>query len=174
MMDIKEKLSSFLTKDQQRLIRFIADVSAGLGYPIYMVGGSVRDLMLGRPIHDLDFTLEGDSQKLAEVVSEKLGGKVVVHSKFGTARWTLTKTVFEKLELEKKKNDLPEFIDFVTTRSEIYKEPGVLPAVTTSTIDDDLHRRDFTINAMAIRLDGEHLGELLDPLKGSLTWRIKL
>ena len=165
MMNIKTQIKSTFSENQQVLIHKIADISGGLGYPIYLVGGSVRDLMLGRPVSDIDFTLEGDSKKLAKALSGKFGGKVVVHSKFGTARWTLDESSFEKLGMSGN-SDFPDFIDFVSTRSETYEKPGVLPTVTSSTIEDDLNRRDFTINAMAIRLDGGHFGELLDPLNG--------
>ena len=164
-MNIKTQIESTLSENQQILIRKIADISARLGYPVYMVGGSVRDLMLGRPVSDIDFTLEGDSKKLAKTLSGKFGGKIVVHSKFGTARWTLDESSFEQLGMSGR-SGFPAFIDFASTRSETYKEPGALPTVTSSTIDEDLHRRDFTINAMAIRLDGDHFGELLDPLNG--------
>ena len=166
-MDIKSQLESSLPADQEHLLRFVADVAGSLGFPIYIVGGSVRDLLLGRAINDLDLTVEGDSRALAESMLKRLGGKVMIHAKFGTARWTPTESTFERLNVPMLTTDsLPPHLDFVSTRSEIYSSPGVLPKVKRSSIQDDLRRRDFTINAMAVRLDGIHFGALVDILDG--------
>jgi len=166
-MDIKSQLESSLPADHQHLLRFVADVAGSLGFPIYMVGGSVRDLLLGRAINDIDLTVEGDSRALAELMLRRLGGKVMIHSKFGTARWTPTESTFERLEVPMPEaSSLPPHLDFVSTRSEIYTSPGALPKVKMSSIEDDLRRRDFTVNAMAVRLDGDHFGALVDILDG--------
>ncbi|HKJ38509.1 MAG TPA: hypothetical protein VJ972_07020 [Anaerolineales bacterium] len=166
-MDIKSQLESSLPADQQHLLRFVADIAGSLGFPVYIVGGSVRDLLLGHAINDLDLTVEGDSRALAESMLKRLGGKVMIHAKFGTARWTPTESTFERLNVPMLTMDsLPPHLDFVSTRSEIYTSPGVLPKVKRSSIQDDLRRRDFTINAMAVRLDGIHFGALVDILDG--------
>lgn len=168
-MDIKAKFESSLPTDHLHLLRFIADVSGGLGFPVYMVGGSVRDLMLDRVISDFDLTVEGEAGALGEAMLKRLGGKIMVHSKFGTARWTPTKSTIERLGVSILQSDgLPPHLDFVSTRSETYAKPGALPTVKRSNIEADLRRRDFTINAMAIRLDGRHFGELVDVVEGQM------
>ncbi|MFN8463573.1 MAG: hypothetical protein U0X93_17610 [Anaerolineales bacterium] len=143
------------------LIHRIADESSALGFPIYLVGGSVRDLMLGRPILDLDLTLEGDAIKLARALVKKHGGELTTHEKFFTATWT-------------PQSSNSQILDLISTRRETYPHPGALPTVTKSTLDDDLRRRDFTINAMAIRVDRHHFGELYDPLHGQSDLEKKL
>ena len=145
------------------LIHRIADESSALGFPIYLVGGSVRDLLLGRPIADLDLTVEGDAIKLARALVKKYGGELTMHEKFFTATWTPQSPVSSLQSL-----------DLISSRRETYSHPGALPTVTKSTLDDDLRRRDFTINAMAIRVDGDHFGELYDPLHGQADLEKKL
>ena len=114
------------------------------------MGGPVRDLLLGRPAVDLDLVMEGDAATLAFEVAKELAGEVVSYRQFGTA------TV--KVDQQR--------LDLVTARRETYLRPGALPKVTPSAIEDDLHRRDFTINAMAIRLSKPSPGQLLDPTGG--------
>jgi len=163
MMDVKSELESALSEERLNLLRVIADVAAMLGYPIYMVGGSVRDLMLGRPINDFDLTVEGDASSFAQSMMRKIGGKILIHAKFKTARWTPTESTFERLNVPILAPDnFPPFLDFVTARSERYSRPGSLPKIRRSSLNDDLRRRDFTINAMAIRIDGSHFGEFVD------------
>lgn len=166
-MDLKSRLESALSTERQHLLHMIADVAGGLGFPIYMVGGSVRDLMLGRAINDIDLTIEGDAGALAESILRRIGGKIMIHSRFGTARWTPTESIYERLNVPVPQiMDFPPHLDFVSARSEIYTQPGALPTVKMSSIEDDLRRRDFTINAMAMRLDGINFGELLDVVDG--------
>ena len=117
--------------------------------PLYIVGGPVRDALLGMPIKDLDFVLEGDAPSLAARLAEEMGGRLVVHPSFGTASVVIEGTT----------------TDLVTARRETYPGPGVLPQVTPSGIDDDLARRDFTINAMALPLVQVH-PHVLDPHAG--------
>ena len=102
--------------------------------PVYLVGGPVRDALMGFPIKDLDFVVEGDAPGLAGQIAESLGGRTLVHPAFGTATITLDDA----------------HIDLVTARSEVYPHPGSLPRVTPSGMDDDLSRRDFTVNALAL------------------------
>ncbi len=117
----------------------------------YLVGGSVRDLLLGEEHCDLDVTVEGDGIALAEHFARRRGARCVAHRRFGTA------TVF--VESHRK-------IDFATARKETYPQPGGLPQVTPSGIEDDLFRRDFTINALAVSLARERFGQLVDPFAG--------
>ncbi len=160
-VNLADLLKNSLDSALLDLIHRIADESSALGFPIYLVGGSVRDLMLARPILDLDLTLEGDAIKLVRALVKKHGGELTTHEKFFTATWT-------------PQSSNSQILDLISTRREIYSAPGSLPTVTKSTLDDDLRRRDFTINAMAIRVDGEHFGELYDPLCGQSDLEKKL
>ena len=118
--------------------------------PVYLVGGPVRDALLGLPVaNDLDFVFVGDAPALATELAEELGGEVTVHSRFGTA------TVLVE----------GDRVDIVTARKEVYPFPGSLPEVSASTLDDDLARRDFSINAMALPLS-EDSPEVIDPHGG--------
>ncbi|HRJ76370.1 MAG TPA: hypothetical protein PLX90_10240, partial [Anaerolineales bacterium] len=130
----------------QTLISNIASLATEMNMPCYLVGGVVRDLLLSLPTHDsdIDFVFEGDAIKFGEALVKKYGGKLTHHYKFHTAIWHLPETF-----------NLPlETLDLITARKESYEHPGALPTVTPSNIEDDLHRRDFPINSMAIRLDG--------------------
>lgn len=134
------------------LLSNIANLAETLGMSCYLVGGSVRDLLLGRPINDLDVIVEGDAITLAKKLVEVYGGKQTPHFKFRTAFWHVPNS--------------EQVVDLITARIETYEKPGALPMVAPSSIEEDLSRRDFTINAMALRLDGHGLGEILDPLGG--------
>ncbi|MBL8051375.1 MAG: CCA tRNA nucleotidyltransferase [Anaerolineales bacterium] len=142
----------------QTLISNIASQATELNIPCYLVGGVVRDLLLNIPTHDsdIDFVFEGDAIKFGESLVQKYGGKLTPHFKFHTAIWHLPQTFDLRLST----------IDLITARKESYEHPGALPNVTPSNIEDDLRRRDFPVNAMAIRMDGNHFGELLDVLNG--------
>jgi tRNA nucleotidyltransferase (CCA-adding enzyme) len=131
--------------------------------PLYIVGGMVRDLLLERDSLDLDFVLEGDAIAFTRALAKKFGGKVTAHTPFKTATWFLDHT-FNVPALQR--SSLPAFLDFITARAETYPQPASLPVVAPSTLQDDLQRRDFTISAIALRLDGPHFGELHDPLDG--------
>lgn len=111
--------------------------------PIHLVGGPVRDLLLGQPTLDLDLVVEGDAWPVAEAFATRSGGKVTRHAAFRTA------------SVELGLNGDPFVIDFVTARRETYPQPAALPEVEPSHMLDDLFRRDFTINAMALRLDAQ-------------------
>ncbi len=132
------------------LVRKAGEVAASQGQRLYLVGGAVRDLLLGQPSLDLDLVVEGHAPELARHLARAWGGEVLAHPHFGTAK-------FRRGELS---------IDLVTARSETYSRPGALPNVKPGSIDDDLLRRDFTINAMAIHLDPASYGELVDPYHG--------
>lgn len=121
------------------------------GVRAYAVGGVVRDALLGRPFPgDVDLTVEGDGIAAAEALAAALGGEVASRSAFGTARLQLP-------GLE---------VDVVTARRERYARPGALPTVEPGSLEDDLRRRDFTINAMAAALWPAAFGALHDPCGG--------
>ena len=103
---------------------------------MYLVGGPVRDALLGTPVKDLDFVLEGEAAEVARRLAAELGGRVVSHARFGTASLLC--------------GDVR--VDLVTARKETYPHPGALPQVSAGTISDDLARRDFSVNALAIPL----------------------
>lgn len=146
------------------LLRLVADEATQRRLPLYIVGGSVRDLVLGRRLNDFDLTVEGDAIGLARSLASKHGGGVTAHKKFGTAKWFLPTNL--KPDRLTPDTSTPDTLDLISARSETYKHPAALPTVKAGSIADDLHRRDFTINALAIRLDGSHLGELRDDMHG--------
>jgi tRNA nucleotidyltransferase (CCA-adding enzyme) len=115
--------------------------------PAWLVGGAVRDLLLGAHAVDLDVAIEGDARAVARELAGRLGGDAVEHERFGTA------TV--------RAGELT--VDLATTRRESYAQPGALPDIEPAPLDDDLARRDFTINSMAASLPS---GELRDPHHG--------
>lgn len=119
---------------------------------LYLVGGVVRDLLLGKPNLDLDLVVEGDAIKLAQALAKAISAKITIHHPFNTA----------KVEWDKWS------ADFATARSEVYHHPGALPVVRPSSIEDDLFRRDFTINAMAVSLSPTRYGEVIDRYGGQL------
>ncbi len=132
----------------------VLEAVAGASGPyggVYLVGGTVRDILLGEPNFDVDLVVEGDAISLAAALAEELGGRVRTHDTFGTAVVLYGED---------------ERVDVVTARSESYSAPAVLPSVEPGSIDDDLHRRDFTINAMAVSLKGDESGRLVDPFDG--------
>jgi tRNA nucleotidyltransferase (CCA-adding enzyme) len=149
---------NLILPEVQTLISNIASQATELNIPCYLVGGVVRDLLLNLPTHDsdIDFVFEGDAIKFGEILVKKYGGKLTHHFKFHTAIWHLPETFGLRLKT----------LDLITARKESYEHAGALPTVTPSNIEDDLRRRDFPINAMAIRMDGNHFGKLLDPLNG--------
>lgn len=147
---------NLIRPEKLTLLSNIAAQAEALGMPCYVVGGFVRDLLLGKPVNDMDVVVEGDAIKFGNKLVETHGGKLTPHFKFHTAIWLLPETW----------NLQPLTLDLITARKETYERPGALPTITPSSIEDDLHRRDFTINAMALRLDGQGLGEILDPLEG--------
>lgn len=152
-------LKRSLAEDRLKLLHLIADEATQKGLPLYIIGGSVRDLLLGSAINDFDLTVEGDAIALARALAKRHGGKVTGHSKFGTAKW------FLPLHL-RTSDESPDALDLISARSEMYTHPAALPTVKLGRLEDDIRRRDFTINAMAVRLDGDHFGELVDVLGG--------
>lgn len=144
---LERRLPEFLKSRIER----IAAVSREHGIPVYLVGGFVRDLLLERENRDLDLVVEGDGLHFARLLAEAFGGRVREHRAF------LTAVVV----------DLEDFhIDVATARTEFYRAPAALPEVQTSALRQDLFRRDFTINTLAIRLGPEGPPELIDYFGG--------
>jgi tRNA nucleotidyltransferase (CCA-adding enzyme) len=163
---IDHKLESALPDPVLRLLRIVANESELQKSALYIVGGFVRDLILGIPGADFDLVVEGDAISLGEGLVEKYGGRISSHRRFGTAKWNLELShsgLQTALGLEDITSDsIPNVLDLVSARTEFYTYPTALPSVQKSSIKLDLHRRDFSINTLAIRLDGHHYGELQD------------
>ena len=161
------KLEIVLPAERLALLRLIASVSEASDAALYIVGGFVRDLILETPSVDFDFVVEGDAIALGRSLAAQYGGQVITHRRFGTAKWRLepqNENLRSALHLEP--SELPETVDFVSARTEFYSHPTALPSVKEGSIRLDLHRRDFSINTLALRLDGRHYGKLLDPWGG--------
>ena len=142
---MKNKLNK-LSPQFRHFLRVCSEVAAAKGLRVYLVGGVVRDLLMRKRVLDLDIAVEGGAIALAQDLAKRLGVKVVCHHNFGTST----------LEYQGYK------IDFATTRSESYSRLGALPDVEAASLAQDLLRRDFTINAMAISLNGDNYGQLID------------
>ncbi len=168
--NLRERLAATLTPALWALVQAISDAAADLRMPVYLVGGLVRDLLLDKRPTDLDIVVEGDAIRLVEQLQGRFGGEAHSHDRFGTAKWFLEPDVWQAVgasrslgaEWRGTGEGLPATLDFVTARKEFYRRPTALPDVEPGSIKLDLHRRDFTINTLAIRLDGAHLGQLLD------------
>lgn len=136
----------------QQVLESAGREAAGMGAQAYLVGGPVRDLLLDVRNLDLDLLVEPDGHAFAAAWAESCGGVVTkVERLFGTAKVVLPG---------------PVEVDVATARTESYERPGALPEVEASSVGDDLRRRDFTLNAMAIALNPEQFGRLLDPFGG--------
>jgi len=149
------------------LLRALTDEAGEVNLPIYVVGGFVRDLLINRPSLDFDVVVEGDAIFFANQLAAHWGGRVVAHRRFGTAKWEINgvrEGLLAQLDPDAKNAaaQLPESLDLITARTEFYEQPAALPTVETSSIKMDLHRRDFTINTLALRLDGDHFGQIYD------------
>ncbi len=139
-----------------------ASALAGDYRGVFLVGGFVRDLLLGRPNADVDIAVEGDGIEFARRLAEVLGGRVRAHKKFRTAVVLLTPEELGGAPPWLAPTDEPFHIDVATTRTEFYDYPAALPQVEHASIRQDLFRRDFTINAMAVSLRGEDFGTVYD------------
>lgn len=164
------------TFDHSALVRGLGEASARLTdiaakqaqdqeRSLYLVGGVVRDLLLGRRSDDLDFVIESDAAPFARGLQKRYGGQARAHQPFGTAKWSLDAESADLLGLMLA--DLPRHIDFARARNEIYAEPAALPVTKPGSIADDMRRRDFSINALALRLSPKvRYGQLLDVCGG--------
>lgn len=149
-INLADKIEKQLPVELNDFMRQAGKLAASRGENLYLVGGVIRDLLLKKANLDLDLVVEGDAVTLARQLLPDEPAKITVHRRFSTAKigwrkWT---------------------IDLATARRESYARPGALPSVTPSTIGNDLGRRDFTINAMAIALNPDGYGELVDPHNG--------
>ncbi|MFC1920756.1 CCA tRNA nucleotidyltransferase [Chloroflexota bacterium] len=150
-MNLTSRIEKQLPPELVEFMQAAGLIAASEGRNLYLVGGVVRDLLLGESNHDLDLVVEGDAIILAEQLTEINQAKATFHTRFRTAtlkwdRWS---------------------VDIVTARSETYSKPGALPTVTPGAIDTDLYRRDFTVNTLAVELAPARWGELIDLFDGA-------
>jgi len=150
MPDIVAALDSGLPPARVSLLRQAGVIAERHAVPLYLVGGCVRDLILRRPVLDLDLLAEGDGPALADRLAADLGGKVTARSQFGTAKLTIGETT----------------LDVASARTETYPQPGALPRVQPGSLVNDLKRRDFAVNAIAVRLSPARFGDVVDPFDG--------
>ncbi len=134
------------------LFRIVSHVAEETGTPVYIIGGYVRDLILGRPSKDIDFVTLGSGIDMARNVARRLNPKIKVNvfKNFGTAQF-----LYQGIDIE-----------FVGARKESYQRDSRKPVVEDGTLEEDQNRRDFTINALAIGLNKSNFGDLLDPFNG--------
>ena len=150
MSNVANLMEGRLSPAQLDLLRRASKASAGLGVDLYLVGGTVRDILLDRRPLDLDLAAVGDAPDFELGLAEQLDGEVLARSQFGTAKLRIGRAD----------------MDIAAARNESYERPGALPTVAPGTIDEDLARRDFSVNAMAVSLNEETWGDLLDPFNG--------
>ncbi|MBV7339507.1 CBS domain-containing protein [Chloroflexi bacterium TSY] len=182
--EVDQKLRGGLTPTQYALLRGIGREADTMNYMAYIVGGYVRDLLLDALLPkshelevdslDIDCVVEGDAIAFARRLQSIYGGRVILHKRFGMAKWLLTdenypvqlQTLRERIGAECVAGELPGHLDFVSARTEFYTAPTVLPTVERSSIKLDLLRRDFSINTLAICLSQNRWGDLLDLFGG--------
>jgi tRNA nucleotidyltransferase (CCA-adding enzyme) len=152
-----ERLLSELSEPSREALYACLDICKARKVGLFLVGGAVRDLLLGRSTLDLDLAIEGPTQPIAEALAWRLNGRQIVHERFGTA--SVLGPGFK--------------LDLAQTRRETYARPGALPVVEpVMSIVDDLSRRDFTVNSIALRLTPPR--EILDPFDGVADLRARL
>jgi tRNA nucleotidyltransferase (CCA-adding enzyme) len=144
---VKGLIEERIPPEVRAALQLVGDVADTSGFPVYLVGGIVRDLFLRVPNLDVDIVVEGDGITFAGMLVKQAGGRMKTHQKFGTAVVVLP-------------NGLK--IDIATARLEYYESPAALPTVELSSIKKDLYRRDFTVNTLAVRLNSMRYGELID------------
>ncbi len=144
--NLSSQLEEYLPQEILKLVKDAGEKASVLGREAYLVGGAVRDLFLGRANFDLDLVVEGNAIRLAQELAKDSQTKLIIHSRFGTAK--LSYSNFS--------------LDLATARRETYSQPGALPTVQPGNLSDDLRRRDFSINAMALCLAPQRFGELVD------------
>src|SRR4029079_43227 len=140
-----------LPKRLAEFLRRVGRLADAEGIRLYLVGGVVRDLLLKRNIWDLDLTVEGDGPSFARLAAKRFGAGLALFERFATARLVFPRGLK---------------VDIASTRRESYADPAALPDVVKASLEEDLFRRDFTINAMAIQLNQPCWAELHDPYGG--------
>lgn len=148
--DLSDILAQRLQPAQVEVLRRAAEIARQEGVSLYLVGGTVRDILLGQRAIDTDLSFAGGPPHFPSALAERLGGQVLARSQFGTCKLRVGALV----------------IDLAQARQETYAYPGALPSVSPGSMEQDLARRDFSINAMAIHLADGAWGQLQDPFGG--------
>lgn len=156
--EVTDRIKKLLPRDIQELLKLIGDLAEKQKLNVYLVGGFVRDLLLNTPNFDVDLVVEGDGIMFARKLLERFGGRLRAHQKFGTAVVILPDGFH---------------IDVASARTEFYEHPAALPQVEPSSVKQDLARRDFTVNAMALALNTSRYGQLFDFFGGQRDLRDK-
>jgi len=152
MSDYMFMLESHLNADQNRVVAELQTAATQANLNLFLAGGAMRDMLGGFPIRDLDFAVEGNALKLAKSVTEKGAGRIVsMDEQRRTANLIFPGAVTAEIGM---------------SRFEKFSRPGTKPQVTPAFIQDDLRRRDFTINAIALSLNRGSRGLLIDPTNG--------
>jgi tRNA nucleotidyltransferase (CCA-adding enzyme) len=180
-------LEGFLDRSVLAFLRRAAAIAEHQGSVLYVVGGLVRDMLLGEPVGDLDVLVEGDAVALAAALATEFGARVRSHTQFHTATLELdagwervltngtaagaaqpTRSGDQKLAAGRAlsapagTSGTPLVLDLITARTEFYERPAALPSVESASLRHDLHRRDFTINTLAVCLNPSRYGQLYD------------
>jgi tRNA nucleotidyltransferase (CCA-adding enzyme) len=140
-----------LSAPLKKIVKFIGREAEGRGYESYLVGGFVRDLILSKKNLDIDIVVQGDVPALVKSLTQKLKARATLHGRFGTAALVFPGGFR---------------LDLATARKEVYSHPGALPQVTAGNLRDDLFRRDFTINTLAVAINPSRLAEPVDLFNG--------
>jgi tRNA nucleotidyltransferase (CCA-adding enzyme) len=183
VLDRLERMVDAPSEARLSLLRAAGTIGESLGVPVYAVGGFVRDLLLGAApragraptghrdvaLPDVDLAVEGDGIAFARRLAEEIGGTLLVHRDFGTASIEAGHAPgsggLHGASLGR--------VDVASTRRERYRAPGALPEVSSAPLEEDLRRRDFSVNAMAVALAPPRFGLLLDPLGGARDLRAR-
>lgn len=152
--NVANLMREFFSEEVYEILLNIGKLAEEMGYGAYLVGGSVRDILMRRLSPDIDIVVEGDGIAFAHELAKRIDGKVIPHPRFATAK--ILKEIRKNGEIKK------YYIDIATARTEYYESPASLPKVETSSIKKDLYRRDFTINALAVKLNTKDFGLLID------------
>jgi len=151
--NISTLMRDLLPDSLYKLLQKAGEIADASGFGAYLVGGCVRDLLRREANLDIDIVVEGDGIDFAKKLASQTGARVFAHKRFGTARIIIE----EKIE-----NSESIIIDIATSRTEYYESPATLPKVELSSIKKDLYRRDFTINTLAVKLNKNSFGILID------------
>lgn len=138
------------------------------GMKVFLVGGTVRDIIMGREYRDIDIAVEGDAVKIGRALVNSMSADIKLYEKFGTCTISFDGKVNSSVAMSDMK------VDMATAREETYSFPGAFPDIKPSSIMADLSRRDFTVNAMAVNMSGKSRGVLIDPYGGETDVKDKI
>ncbi|MFH1645621.1 MAG: DHHA1 domain-containing protein [Candidatus Omnitrophota bacterium] len=170
--NIASKMKKNMLPDIYKLVKLIGALADEKGFKVFCVGGFVRDILLGVKNFDVDIVLEEKGLQFAKTLSDRLKGALVVHRRFQTATVVFRPSIFNISKLDVCK-DIKFKVDVATARKEYYEYPAALPTVIFSSIKQDLYRRDFSVNAMAVSLNKGSFGRLVDFYNGQKDLRAK-